>query len=65
MGAPKTSKVNESDLEIMLMLMHDFKSITRCDFCLQFKLNFLQMIKEDDDPCFAGLLVLPIIEKVK
>ena len=60
----ETSNANKSDLEIILMLMHDFKSLIRCDSCLQFTLKCLQMIQEDEDPCFSGLLVLPVTDKV-
>lgn len=57
--------VNESELEIMFMLIYDFKSIIRNDSCKRFLLKCKMMVQEDDDLLFQGLLVLPATEKVK
>jgi len=61
----KKSGVNESELEIIFMLIYDFKSIIRNDSCKRFLLKCKMMIQEDNDPLFQGLLVLPATEKVK
>ena len=56
---------NESELEIMFMLIYDFKSVIRCDSCKRFIMKCKMMIQEEEDPCFQGLMVLPATEKVK
>ena len=61
----ETYEVDESELEIMCMLIYDSKSIIRCDACLQFQLKCTMSIQEDDDPIFDGLLVLSSNEKLK
>ena len=60
-----TSKVDESDLEIIFMLMCDSKSIMRCDACLQSNFKYIMLIEEDGDPYYPVLLVLSGTEKVK
>ena len=61
----KTSKVNESDLQIIIMLACDYESIMSCYSYLKFRFKCLQIIQEDNDACFDGFLVLPRTEKVK
>ena len=44
--------VNESELELMFVLTHDFKSIVRCDSCKRFTIKCKIMTQDDNDPCF-------------
>ena len=61
----KNKMVDERKLELMLILCYDYKSLVRCNSCLQFKFKSLLMTQEDEDPPFVGLVVLPGAEKVK
>ena len=61
----KTSKLNESYLKIIFMSTYYFKSIMRCETCLQFKLKCMMLNQEADEPCLALFFALPSTEKVK
>ena len=49
----KEGSANESDLEIIWMIINDFKSLVRCDSCKQFMLKCIKMVQEEGDPLFA------------
>ena len=58
-------EVTRSELEIIFMSTHDFKSIIRYDYCKRFMIKYKMMMQEDNDLYFQDLLVLPATKKVK
>ena len=57
--------VDENVLKVLFMILYGYKSLVRADTCKQFILKCFQLIKEDDNPYFLALNVLPGMQKVK